>query len=191
MSNPQWFVEQLTNGNVEKMSGGAIPRMSLEAATGMVGGWIVETGDPTLQELDVVEKVAGKGRGLGQYTSSRRGPYDEARAKALQYGQDPNTREWQLQYFVDEYQGKHDRNGLSAIGWTKAFGDKLPQSGSAADYAKFFTDVYFRPSEPHVDRRQAHAQRLYDQLYVPPEQGRNWQNPYGQVSDKPSTGAGF
>ena len=163
MSNPQWFVNALSSDKITKMTGGRIQPLSREAAAGLVGGWIVETGDPTLSNLDVVEVGNGNaGRGLSQYTHSRRGPYDRARSKALAMGQDVNSREWQLAYFAEEYLGKHDGGGGSLIGWTGALDRNLPQAGTPEQYAAHFTDHYFRPRTPHLDRRQAAARELFD-----------------------------
>lgn len=163
MDNPQWFVDALSSDKITQMTGGAIQPLSREAAAGLVGGWMVETGDPTLSNLDVVEVGNNNaGRGLSQYSHSRRGPYDQARATALARGQDVNSREYQLQYFVDEYLGKYDVNGASLSGWTGALDKTLPQAGSPEQYAQHFTDTYFRPSTPHLDRRQAAARALFD-----------------------------
>ena len=157
MSNKRWFHEALTGPRIEKASGGRIKRFSPKAAAGMIGSWIVETGDPNLIDIDVVEiGNGGAGRGLSQYTGVRRDAYDRARASAIRNGQDVNSREWQFQYFVDEYLGKHDINGNSLSGWTSSF-EKAPDFSTAADYAQYFTDTYFRPSDPHMERRRAYA----------------------------------
>ena len=157
MSNNQWFIDALSGDEIERMSKGRIKRLSRNAAAGLVGSWMVETGDPTLSNLDVVERGNGNaGRGLSQYTGVRRGPYDAARASALRAGQDVNSREWQLQYFADEYAGDHDRGG-SLIGWTRAL-ENAPASGTPSDYARHFTDSYFRPGVPHMDRRMKLAE---------------------------------
>ena len=181
------------------MSGGRIPKMSPQQASGMIGSWIVETGDPGLLELDVVEKVAGKGRGLSQYTASRRIPYDRARAEALNNGQDPNSMKWQLQYFVDEYMGKHDQDGKSMIGWTRQF-ENAPKGQTAAQYAQYYTgsvqsgEGYFRPSEPHTARRMNIAEQVFEAYNQPanatgleifkPGTASNLQSGWGQIPNK-------
>lgn len=170
MSNNQWFIDQLSGSGIERMSKGRIKRLSRNAAAGLVGSWMVETGDPTLSNLDVIERGNGNaGRGLSQYTGVRRGPYDRARAAALRNGQDVNSREWQLQYFADEYAGDHD-NGGSLIGWTKAL-ENAPTSGSASDYARHFTDTYFRPGVPHMDRRMQLAEQALSGAGAVPQSG--------------------
>ena len=109
-NNLRYLFGALTSDKITQMSGGKIPKMTPQQAAGLLGSWIVETGSSDLSNLDVVEKVAGAGRGLSQYTGARRTAYDIERAKALRAGKDPNSVEWQLQYFVDEYSGKHDRH---------------------------------------------------------------------------------
>lgn len=159
--NINYLMGALTSSVIEKMSGGKIKRLSPKAAAGLIGSWIVETGSKDLSKLDVVEKVAGAGRGLSQYTGARRTAYDLARAKALRTGANPNSVQWQLQYFVDEYTGKHDKaaGGKSLIGWTRSL-ENLPNFKSARDAAKHFTDNYFKPGVPHLDRRMQEADRV-------------------------------
>lgn len=161
MSNKSWFLGALTGPYIEKVSGGRIKRFSQKAASGMIGSWIVETGDPNLVDLDVVERGnGGAGRGLSQYTGVRRDAYDRARASAIRNGQNVNSREWQFRYFVDEYLGKHDTNGASLSGWTRSF-ERAPNFNTAAEYAQYFTDTYFRPSDPHMARRRQYADETF------------------------------
>ena len=133
----------------------------------MLGSWIVETGDPTLQNLDVIEQQAKAGRGLSQYTGTRRIPYDAARDDALKAGKDPNSVQWQMQYFADEYAGKFDQEGRSLIGWTRSL-ESLPPNQSAGQYAKRITGSadsasgYFRPGVPHTDRRMKAAEMVFE-----------------------------
>lgn len=149
------------------MSGGRIPKMSPQQASGLIGSWMVETGDPTLQNLDVVETVGGAGRGLSQYTGTRRIPYDYQRSQALSQGVNVNSPEWQLQYFADEYAGKFDQQGRSLIGWTQNL-ERAPLNLSAAEYAQYYTGSaqegrgYFRPSVPHLDKRRQAAQQVFN-----------------------------
>ena len=79
-----------------------------EFAASWLGQAVVETGKPNLEKLDVVEHGTGIGRGMLQYSYSRRGPYDRARAQALQQGQDPNDINWQIDYAL-----KKDNAGMN------------------------------------------------------------------------------
>ena len=163
--NINYLFGALTTDKITKMSGGRIPKMTKEQ-----GSWIIETGNPTLSNLDVVEKGSGAGRGLSQYTGPRRQAYDAARAQAIAAGQNPNSAQWQLQYFVNEYSGKHDpAPGKSLIGWTRVF-ENAPAKGSAADFAQYYTGSaasgsgYFRPGVPHTESRAdaaSQVMRLY------------------------------
>ena len=57
--------DYLTGGGFTEATGGVVPPMTTEAACGLIGGWTVETGDPELRDLDVVEVGNGqKGRGM-------------------------------------------------------------------------------------------------------------------------------
>lgn len=162
-----FLFSSLTSDTVTKMSGGKIPKMSREQAAGLLGSWIVETGKANLKGLDVVERGAAAGRGLSQYTGVRREAYDKARAAAIKNGQDPNSAQWQLKYFVEEYLGKHDpAPGESLIGWTRVF-ENAPAKGTPADFARYFTGSaaegagYFRPGVPHTESRQNAAQQVF------------------------------
>lgn len=165
----------LTSGVAQVLSDGKIPQMSPEQASGLLGSWIVETGKADLTGLDVVERGNNNaGRGLSQYTGVRRKPYDRAREKAIAQGKDPNSAQWQLQYFVEEYSGKHDPTpGRSLIGWTKQF-EKAPKAGTPEGFASYYTGSaaegkgYFRPGIPHTDKRQDAARQVY-QLYAGPD----------------------
>lgn len=162
-----YFFGALTSKTIEKMSGGKIKQMTPQQAAGLIGSWIVETGNPKLQNLDVVERGAGAGRGLSQYTGARRVAYDKARSAAIAQGQDPNSPQWQLNYFVQEYVGKHDpAPGKSLIGWTRVF-ENAPAKGSPADFARYFTGSaasgsgYFRPGVPHTESRANAAKQVF------------------------------
>ena len=164
----------LTSGQAQKESGGKIPKFTSEQAAGLIGSWIVETGKPNLKGLDIVEKGAGLGRGISQYTGERRTAYDRARASAVKAGEDPNSIQWQLRYFTQEYMGRHDpRPGASLIGYSRVF-ESTPAKGSPAFFAQYFTGSakagqgYFRPSEPHLDRRQNAAQQVFQLFTEPP-----------------------
>ncbi len=164
----------LTSGQASKESGGRLPKFTPQQAAGLIGSWIVETGRPNLKGLDVIEKGAGLGRGLSQYTGERRIAYDKARAAALRAGQDPNSIQWQLKYFVQEYVGKHDlKPGASLSGWTRVF-ENSPSKGSPGFFAQYFTGSaatgtgYFRPSVPHIEKRQDAANQVYKLFSTPP-----------------------
>lgn len=175
-SNTDYIFKVLTSKKITEMSGGRIPQMTPQQAAGLMGSWAVETGDPTFNNLDVVEKQAKAGRGLSQYTGVRRIPYDRARNEALAQGVDPNSAEWQMQYFADEYAGKYDQNGRSLIGWTKSL-ETLQPGMSPADYAQQITGSaaeargYFRPGVPHTDRRRAAAEAIYQAYNAPTPSG--------------------
>ena len=162
--------DYLTGSGIVDRSGGALSSLSPAAASGLIGGFMVETGDPTLTETDVIEKNARKGRGISQYTDSRRGPYDRARLAHIEGGGDPNDIGFQLDYMVDEYMGKHDGpSGNSLSGWTKSmqnFGqmDDPRAAASAFTSGRGNQEGYFRPSEPHMDRRMDAASRVFDMM---------------------------
>ena len=170
--NTDYIYATLTSPVITTMSGGRIPQMTAEQASGLIGSWMVETGDPSLQKLDVVETIGGSGRGMSQYTGVRRIPYDKARSQAIQKGTDPNSAEWQMQYFADEYSGKYDQDGRSLIGWTRSL-ESLPPGLSPGDYAQNITGSasagkgYFRPGVPHVDKRRAAAESVYEAYKKP------------------------
>lgn len=176
-ADSDYMFKALTDGTVAKMSGGKIPKMNAAQAAGLIGSWIIESGrsisNGGFQKFDVIEAGARAGRGISQYTNvrganwGRRSAYDQAAAAAQKNGIDPNSAQFQLQFFVDEYLGKYDRNGQSLTGWTRVF-EKMPQNlKSPAEYARYFTGSaregkgYFRPGEPHQDRRNAAALEVY------------------------------
>ena len=164
--NIDYFFQALTSPQITEMSGGSIPQMTPEQAAGLIGSWIVETGDPSLMNLDVVEHGSGRGRGLSQYTGVRRVPYDVARHKAMAAGEDVNSAQWQLKYFADEYAGRHDVGGRSLIGWTKSL-EGLAPGQTPSQYARTITGSaaegkgYFRPGVPHLDKRSAAAESVF------------------------------
>lgn len=165
--NTDYIYKALTDGTVTKLTGGRIPKMTAQQAAGLIGSWLIETGRKNLSNLDVVEKGSGRGRGLSQYTGVRRGPYDQAVAAARAAGKDPNSAQWQIEYFAKEYLNKN------LIGWTKVF-ERMPQNlKSPGEYAKYFTGSakegtgYFRPGVPHTDRRMQAADEVYKHYGVP------------------------
>ena len=163
--NISYFYNALTGDEIENLSQGRIKRMSPYAAAGLIGSWMVETGNEDLANLDVVEVGNNNaGRGLSQYSHSRRGPYDKARQQAISQGVDPNSAQFQFRYFVEEYMGKHDpAPGKSLIGWTGSL-ENLPKFSSVAEAARHFTNNYFRPSTPHLDRRINSGETIFQRF---------------------------
>jgi hypothetical protein len=166
----------LTSDQVTKASKGKIPKMTREQAAGQLGSWVVETGKANLTGLDVVEKGSGAGRGLSQYTGTRRVAYDKARSASLARGENPNSAQWQARYFAQEYVGQHDIGGRSNIGWTRIF-ENAPAKGSPAFFADYFTGSeaekrgYFRPGDPHLKSRQNAAEQVL-KLFSQPAQAQ-------------------
>ena len=160
--------EFLTGDEIFERSGGRLQPMTPEAASGLIGNWMVETGSPELTNLDVVERNNNQaGRGISQFSHSRRSPYDAARDAAINAGIDPNSMDFQLGYAIDEYTGKHDpAPGKSLSGWTKAF-ETHGQSDDLAGATAGFQNDYFRPSTPHADRRLEAAQRVHTFMTKP------------------------
>lgn len=164
VDNVQYGYEWLTGDGIKDYTGGAIQPLTPEAASGLLGNWVTETGDPTLTALDIVEDDGkGKGRGISQYTAARRGPYDQWRQDILDAGGDPNTMQNQLEYFADEYLGKYDpAPGKSLVGYTNS----LSELGGmdAAGAARHLRRDFFRPSKAHEDRRVDAAINIYDRF---------------------------
>ena len=48
--------DYLTGDGIVERSGGKLQPMTPQAASGLIGNWMVETGSPDLTNLDVVEK---------------------------------------------------------------------------------------------------------------------------------------
>ena len=154
----------LTGNDIVERSGGRLKPFTPQAASGLIANWIVETGSPTLTDLDVVEHNGGAGRGLSQYTHIRRTAYDKARRQHIAAGGDPNSIDFQLSYMLDEYLGKHDpAPGRSLIGWTRSF-ERFGQLTSPGDAAVAFSNSYFRPSLPHMSRRVALSYKVHSQM---------------------------
>ena len=176
----------LTGDGIVDRSGGVLQPMTPEAASGLIGNWMVETGSNDLTNLDVVEKNNNQaGRGISQFSHARRGPYDAARDAAINAGIDPNSMEFQLGYAVDEYMGKHDGSGGSLIGWTKAF-EKHGQSNDLVGATTGFQNDYFRPSEPHQQRRIEAAQRVHTRMTAPQPVQNMSPNPYNRTDMSPN-----
>jgi hypothetical protein len=157
---------------------GVIQPLTAEEACGFLGCMVIETGEPELENLDVIEAGSGAGRGAMQYTGVRRTAYDAARLQAIASGDDPNSNAWQEQYFAQEYAGLHDPQQGSLIGWSHVFEDR-PAGMEQAEAAAYWTgsaamaEGYFRPGTPHTERRQAEARRLWGllqrgELQLPP-----------------------
>ena len=166
--NIRYAHDFLTGDGIVERSGGALQSMTPEAASALIGNWAVETGSPNLTNLDVVEKNNNQaGRGISQFSHSRRGPYVAARDAAIKAGIDPNSMDFQLGYAIDEYTGKHDpAPGQSLSGWTKAF-ETYGQSDDLAGATAGFQNDYFRPTTPHADRRLEAAQRVHTYMTQP------------------------
>jgi hypothetical protein len=168
--NTDYIFKSLTDGTVSKMTGGRIPQMTPTQAAGLIGSWVIETGRKDLTNLDVVEAGSGRGRGLSQYTGVRRTPYDQAAASARAAGKDPNSAQWQLEYFAKEYMNR------DLIGWTRVFENMPKNLKNPGDYAKYFTGSaaegkgYFRPGVPHTDRRIQAAQEVLRHYTAPKTQ---------------------
>jgi len=160
LANLQSWLTFLTGPEVSRLSRNKISPLTVAEACGMIGCIIVETGRPLLDRLDVVEAGSGAGRGAMQYTGVRRVAYDKARSAAIAKGLDPNSNAWQQQYFAEEYAGLHDPPQGSLIGWTKVF-EQRPAALDPSRAAAHWTAHYFRPGVPHLDRRQAEAQRVW------------------------------
>jgi hypothetical protein len=166
LANLQSWLTFLTGPEVSRLSRNKISPLTVAEACGFIGCIIVETGRPMLDKLDVVEAGSGAGRGAMQYTGVRRTAYDKARSAAVAKGLDPNSNSWQQQYFAEEYAGLHDPSQGSLIGWTRVFEDR-PLNMTPAQAAEYWTGSaatrtgYFRPGVPHLDRRQAEAQRVW------------------------------
>ncbi len=146
--------EYLTSPQVTKASKGLIEPLTKEQAAALIGNWQHETGSPDLSNLDVVEiGNNGAGRGLSQWTASRRGPYDAARQDYIKKGGDPNDLKFQLDYFSKEY------TNPSLIGWTKTF-ENTPKTGNVNSLSDYYSDTYFRPGTPHKDSRRRYANQV-------------------------------
>lgn len=180
-TNIRQAYDYLTGDQITERSGGTLQPMTPEAASGLIGNWMVETGSNDLTNLDVVEEDNNQaGRGISQFSHSRRGPYDAARDAAINAGVDPNSMEFQLGYAIDEYTGKHDTNG-SLSGWTKAF-ETHGQSDDLIGATTGFQNDYFRPSTPHQERRIEAAKRVHSRMTAP----QMSLNPYNRTDMSPN-----
>ena len=168
-SNLQHWLSFFCSSAVTEASLGFIQPLTAEEASGFLGCMVIETGEPELENLDVIEAGSGAGRGAMQYTGVRRTAYDAARLQAIAEGIDPNSNGWQQLYFAEEYAGLHDPPEGSLIGWTRVFEDR-PFGMDPAAAAAYWTgsaaaaEGYFRPGTPHLERRQAEAQRVWGLL---------------------------
>ena len=168
-SNLQHWLSFFCSSAVTEASLGVIKPLSPKEACGFLGCMVIETGEPELENLDVIEAGSGAGRGAMQYTGVRRTAYDAARLQAIAEGIDPNSNGWQQLYFAEEYAGLHDPPEGSLIGWTRVFEDR-PHGMDPAGAAAYWTgsaaaaEGYFRPGTPHTERRQAEALRVWGLL---------------------------
>ena len=159
-----------------------------------LGQAAVETGNYDLKDLDVVEGGSGAGRGMFQYTGSRRWPYDKARRQSLNRGQDPNSMEWQIDYALNQdnpamnldamRQGLTDPNqdykfnprwgtatGVSPTG--QPYGNRFQTANQLmaaygkdkiGGYSRAMAGEYTRPGTIHLDRRMQ-ASKHYFRMY--------------------------
>lgn len=182
---PKWFAttpdsdymyKALTDGTISNMSGGRIPKLTPAQAAGLIGSWVIESGRSIqkggFKNFDVVEAGTGNGRGISQYTGVRRGPYDKVAAEAQARGENINSAQWQMQYFVNEYLGKYDHlAGGSLVGYRKDFDPakmaKNKFGDTPAGWARYFTGSaqegfgYFRPGKPHQNWRNEAANEVF------------------------------
>ncbi len=98
-ANLQHWLDFFCSSAVNEASQGVIQPLTAQEACGFLGCMVVETGEPELENLDVVEAGSGAGRGAMQHTGVRRTAYDLAREQAISEGIDPNSNLWQEQYF--------------------------------------------------------------------------------------------
>ena len=99
-ANLQHWLEFFCSSAVTEASLGVIQPLTAEEACGFLGCMVVETGEPELEDLDVIEAGSGAGRGAMQYTGVRRTAYEAAREQVIAEGIDPNSNDWQEQYFA-------------------------------------------------------------------------------------------
>lgn len=183
---PVWFAatpdsdymfKALTDGTVSQMSGGKIPKLTAAQAAGLLGSWVIESGRTLskggFKNFDVIEAGSGRGRGISQYTGVRRGPYDIVAKEAQARGENVNSAQWQMQYFVNEYLGKYDKyaGGNSLVGYRRDFDPAKMQANKFGDtpqgWARYFTGSanegfgYFRPGTPHQDWRNTAAGEVF------------------------------
>jgi hypothetical protein len=161
-----------------------------EYAAAWLGQAVVETGNPTLEDLDVVEYGSGAGRGMFQYTGERRRPYDRARQQALSNDQNPNDIDWQIDYALDKDNAYVDmdqfREGLTdpdkdykfnkhwgnATGKTangQRYDNKFSTANELMDhyednpvggYSRALTGEFTRPGVHHLDRREKASKHI-------------------------------
>ena len=90
-ANLQHWLDFFCSSAVTEASLGVIQPLTAEEACGFLGCMVVETGEPELENLDVVEAGSGAGRGAMQHTGVRRTAYDAARSQAIAGGIDPRA----------------------------------------------------------------------------------------------------
>ena len=98
--NLQHWLSFFCSSAVTEASLGVIQPLTAEEACGFLGCMVIETGEPELENLDVIEAGSGAGRGAMQYTGVRRSAYDATRLQAIAEGIDPNSNSWQELYFA-------------------------------------------------------------------------------------------
>lgn len=156
-------VRLLTDGTFSKWAGRKVPAFTLQQAAAFLGNAMHETGSQNLTKLDVIEQGnGGAGRGMMQYTGPRRDAYDRARPG-------PDIRS-QLRYAAEEYAGRHDPNGNSLVGYTKAL-ETAPRNDVAAA-TNHLLHNYFAPADPNASRQERinnakNVLSIYQQLTKP------------------------
>jgi hypothetical protein len=90
-ANLQHWLDFFCSSAVTEASLGVIQPLTAEEACGFLGCMVVETGEPELENLDVIEAGSGAGRGAMQYTGVRRTAYDAARSRPSLRGSTPTA----------------------------------------------------------------------------------------------------
>ena len=195
--NLQRAFQLLTDGTMNQWSRGKIPKMNPVQAAGFLGALTHEHGRWDWNNLDVIEKGSGRGRGVGQFTDNwdgsagRRTAYEAARRAAVGRGDDPNSIDFQFRYIAEEYDGKWDHTvgGKSLAGWTRVF-EKLPSFKNVQEAVMYYTGSadegkgYLRPKKAtaHYDRRIDAATQILKHQSAPKPQAQA--QPKGQEKSK-------
>ncbi len=138
--------------------------MSLEQAAGVAGNLVVESASETINPA--AEEFPGQdrgGKGVVQWTADRWRGADGLRAFAEYKGTDWSDMNTQMEFILWEvgkgaaWNGKP--GGAERRGWQATIQETTP---SAA--AETWMLTYERPGTPHLDRRIAAANRIYQQF---------------------------
>ena len=100
-ANLQNWLDFFCSSAVTEASLCVIRPLTPEEACGFLGCMVIETGEPELENLDVVE--AGSGAGRGGDAVHGRPPHRLRRSTAAGHRRsiDPNSNSWQEQYFAE------------------------------------------------------------------------------------------